>query len=107
MSESYAVTRRGTTVVVTQTRLCPVERSQRESFEIPLARLRTLLPELAEHLKAAEEEATHRDAERLTSLKARRDEAQREIAAMDAEIAQLDDSLAARLIASVATPRLA
>ena len=104
MNASYDVIRRGTTVVVTQTRPCPVERSQRESFEIPLARLRTLMPELADHLRAAEDEAARQDAERLASLKARRAEAQRAMAAMDTEIAQLDDRLAARLIASVASP---
>lgn len=104
MNARYEVSRRGTTVVLTQSRPCPVERSQRESFEIPLARLRTLMPELAEHLQAAEEEAAHQDAERLAALKARRIEARRELDAMETEISRLDDSLAARLIASTGQP---
>jgi thioesterase domain-containing protein len=98
VTETYTVSRRGTDIIVTQSRPDPVDRRQTESFTIPIEQMRTLMPELAQQLRDAEDEAAQKAERRLEALKARRADALREIDAIDAEMTSLDALLATRLI---------
>lgn len=95
MIHSHSITHRGTLILISQRTPCPVGRAEVETFEIPVARMRELMPDLTDHMAAAEAEEATQAAARLAELQRRRADAARQVAELDQQIAQTELRIAA------------